>query len=132
MELKITRIETGPEGTFGVMSIDGKVFCCTLELPWKDNAVGVSCIPVGKYECGARNSAKFGLVPEVLGVKGRRDILIHPGNVLGDIQGCIMLGYRFGVWPQGGRALYDSRMAMEAFRAASHGAKKLTLEIVQV
>ena len=44
---EIVRLEKSADGTFGVLRLDGKVFCVTLELPDRGNKVNVSCIPVG-------------------------------------------------------------------------------------
>ncbi len=38
------------DATLGVLRDDNDLaICCTLELPWRDNLVGLSCIPTGKY-----------------------------------------------------------------------------------
>lgn len=64
----------------------------TLELPWRDNQVKVSCIPVGEYECALVDSPKFGKVYGVAKVPGRSHILIHYGNYPSNTDGCILLG----------------------------------------
>ncbi|UTW60813.1 hypothetical protein KFE98_12335 [bacterium SCSIO 12741] len=85
-------------GTFELFDEEGKIFhAFSLELPWKDNQVRVSCIPTGNYRCIYRVSPKFGpsyLVEEPEGghVTGRTWILIHPGNYHTQILGCILLG----------------------------------------
>lgn len=129
MEIKIVRVDTSEEGTFGVLLLDGKAFCNTLELPWKNNTKKISCIPAGKYSATVRKSAKFDYVPEILNVPGRSDILIHPGNVLANIEGCIMVGKSYGKLKTE-RALFDSRLAMDALRAEILSAKKLSVETI--
>lgn len=88
----------------------------TLELPWRDNLPQVSCIPAGVYDCKVRPcslgiSAGLGLAIEVLGVPGRSDILIHVGNTPKDIQGCVLVGERFGEDPNYGTIVVSSRVA---------------------
>jgi hypothetical protein len=62
----------------------------TIELPWKNNQAGVSCIPEGKYDLVKRWSPKFGSHLQILNVPGRELILIHPANdALLELRGCI-------------------------------------------
>ena len=44
IQAKLTRNETGDEGTFGELSVLDRVFK-TGELPWRDNNNDFSCIP---------------------------------------------------------------------------------------
>lgn len=107
MKAKLQRLETGPLGTFGQLTItdnhDDHVIrqWKTGELPDKGNERGVSCIPPGIYKCGLVNSPKFGPETyEVLNVPNRSHVLIHAGNHCGDtscghtsdVEGCILLG----------------------------------------
>jgi hypothetical protein len=74
--------------------------CCTLELPNKNNAHSVSCIPVGTY-----NTIKYdrpngkGKCFWLQDVKDRSAILIHAGNFATgkkvDTEGCILVGSKF-------------------------------------
>lgn len=67
----------------------------TLELPWRDNAPQVSCIPEGTYAVVSRQSEKFDWHYHVLDVPGREWILFHPGNYTRELRGCILPGTRF-------------------------------------
>ena len=79
-----------PDGTNGTLEVDGKFICYTIELPWKDNQVGISCIPEGKYFISKRYSAKFNWHLEVMDVQNRKYILFHPANyALTELRGCI-------------------------------------------
>lgn len=100
----INRIYT-PKQAFGFLSvIDGvdKVLdTCVLELPWKNNERGVSCIPEGVYPVIKHNSPKFGSCLWVREVPNRSEILMHKANYVGsnnpktgksDLLGCIAPG----------------------------------------
>jgi len=78
--------------------------CRTTELPERNNAPQISRIPAGTYLCKWAKSPKFGWVYHVTGVPGRRNILIHAGNLAGDValgylshsHGCILPCGRMG------------------------------------
>lgn len=124
------------QGTYGVLAVPGGLVLQTLELPWRDNRRQVSCIPAGRYACAITQSPKFGRVYLLQGVPGRSEILIHAGNVAGDVsrglrsdvQGCILLGRSRGEL-RGQRAVINSRVAVDEFMAELHGAP-FTLEIL--
>lgn len=102
----IIRGKSTEHGTPGRLVADLEGFvCASLELPWNDNRTGLSCIPVGEYQCIPYPSAKFGNVYMVQNVPGRYGILFHYGNWAGDVQqgyrshsrGCILLGQKHGI-----------------------------------
>lgn len=79
--------------TIGRLSLSGGTFqCFTLELPWKENERGISCIPAGAYEAFKRMSPKNGSVIELSNVKDRSNIQIHRGNYTRQVEGCILVG----------------------------------------
>jgi Family of unknown function (DUF5675) len=79
-----------PDGTNGKLEFEGKLICLTIELPWKKNEKRISCIPEGKYFINKRYSKKFQFHLEVLDVKDRSLILLHPANnALKELNGCI-------------------------------------------
>ncbi|AUR95369.1 hypothetical protein NVP1239O_25 [Vibrio phage 1.239.O._10N.261.52.F6] len=92
-------------GTFSTMSFKGDHVCDFLERPWYNNKPSVSCIPEGTYKLTPHDSPTFGycyiLEAETLGVgkhKGlRTHILIHKGNTIDDVKGCLVPGVDFGV-----------------------------------
>ncbi len=78
------------EGTNGILFFNGQELCKTIELPWKENQRRVSCVPEGKYKIRKRFSKKFGWHLELMNVKNRDLILIHPTNdALKELNGCI-------------------------------------------
>jgi len=97
MQAKLIRLESSPEVTLGVLLLDGRVFCQTLELPWKNNAKSISCIPEGNYVCKRVDSPKFGNTFEIQNVPDRDDVLLHQGNFVRDSRGCIIVGGGFNV-----------------------------------
>lgn len=79
-----------PNGTNGQIECNGKFICHTIELPWKNNTQGVSCIPEGKYLLKKRFSNKFKWHIEITKVPNRGAILFHPANnALTELNGCI-------------------------------------------
>lgn len=64
----------------------------SLELPWKNNDQGVSCIPAGRYRLVPRSTQERGNHLLVENVPGREWILIHRGNYPSDVLGCILVG----------------------------------------
>jgi hypothetical protein len=79
-----------PDGTNGTLECEGQLICYTIELPWEANEKSVSCIPEGKYLLRKRYSKKFRWHIEVVDVKSRCFILLHPANnALNELKGCI-------------------------------------------
>lgn len=93
------RIEDSEACTEGLLTIDGRFYCYTLELPWNNNVRNISCIPEGEYNVKVMKSEHFSLkmghavyLPQVLGVPNRDGILIHGANTVNDLLGCIGVG----------------------------------------
>lgn len=104
-------------GTFGVLKIDKRVFCYTLEPPDIENASNVSSIPAQQYICSRTKSPTFGETFEVLGVPDRSNILFHPGNIVSDTAGCILLGRNLGTLGKD-RAIMSSGDTFRSFMTA--------------
>ncbi len=90
--LKLFRKTPTPIQTLGYFECPDGVTYPSLELPWKDNAVGVSCIPVGLYKMVLHVSPKFGRCYWLQDVPNRSEILIHPANFVGQLRGCMAPG----------------------------------------
>lgn len=87
--------------------------CKTLELPWRDNNINISCIPAGKYEVVKRFSEKYKKHFHLLNVPGRSMILIHSGNYYTDTKGCILVGETLtDINADGYRDVTSSRITM--------------------
>lgn len=134
-EVLLRRFAYTPNGTFGRIKVNGKEFY-TVERPWQDNKPNVSCIPEGKYTLRMRDSGvvtrstggAYSRGWEVVGVKGRTFIMIHPGNSLDDLQGCIAPGKQLGV--VGGKwAVISSRPAFDELMAELSGQDEWNLTI---
>lgn len=97
----ISRYKEDERQTLGILKIfadetkSREVFKSrTLELPWRDNRSGISCIPKGEYICRWTYSPVFKRrMYEVLGVPGGRlGIRMHSANFTRQLRGCIAQG----------------------------------------
>lgn len=114
-KLTLKRINSSRECVLGVLELDDKEICKTLELPWRDNQKGISCIPAGEYKLSPYPSSRFGEVYIVNDVPNRTGILIHTGNTASDIQGCILVGDSYGKL-NGKKAVLNSRQAFNLLK----------------
>lgn len=116
--------EYHPEVTVGTLRMyydrldigqDPIVTIKTIELPWKDNARCISCIPEGRYVCTPRESDKFGKHFHIRDVPDRSWILFHVANYISDLEGCIAVGrYHADIDQDGIMDVAQSRLAMNA------------------
>lgn len=134
----LERFAYTPFGTFGRI-IYGDFRAFTVERPWVNNTPRESCIPDGIYDMQWYNSPKFGQTWALLGEtvslfpesgKRRAAILIHAGNTMDDLLGCIALGATLGN-VNGKWAVLNSGVTTRAFLAATKG-KQLQLHITPV
>jgi len=121
----IQRLITGDAGTFGLLTLQGGQVLHTGELPWRDNAPDISCVPAGSYEAVLAFSPHFQRsLFHLEGVPGRTNCMIHPANWMGDaskglkcqLEGCIALGMGEGQL-EGQEALISSQEAIQVFYA---------------
>ena len=89
----LTRDSDNGVETLGRLSY-GSFSCDTLERPWKNNQVNISCIPKGSYNVvwSFSSNPSLGWTYEVQKVPGRSGIRIHQGNFVSNSEGCILLG----------------------------------------
>jgi len=122
----LERLESSDEGTFGILRYyDGEYlhYFYAGELPWRDNAPNVSCIPKGVYTVMWTRSPRFKRCMYLVAkVAKRSGIRAHAANFMGDdtkgfrkqLHGCIALGEKLG-WLGGQKAILVSRPAMRRF-----------------
>ena len=131
MNLRLVRKTFTPESTIGVLSVNGKTECFTLEDRVRAAKIaGKTAIPAGIYEVSITFSDRFQRpLPLLLNVPGFSGVRIHPGNTAADTDGCILVGRT-----EGRNAVLQSRAAFQALfaklRAASRR-EKLFIEIVR-
>lgn len=129
--IHVSRLSTDAQGTVGRVAV-GASHWPLLELPWRDNQRGKSCVVAGVYRAQLYQSPKFGQVIWVRAVPQRSGILFHAGNVAGDAAqgwmthslGCPLPGSRTGrlvVAGRAQRAVLSSKMAMRQILAAVAG-----------
>lgn len=137
--LSILRDETGDQGTFGIGTLtagDNRLgYWDWIELPWRDNLTGISCIPAGTYQAHMGFSSREARDVYILqGVDGRSAIELHPANWAGDttkgffsdLRGCAAPGIARGEItpphadaPQA--AILQSHRAFDQFMLACNG-----------
>lgn len=97
MILKLYRTQVLPTCVKGNLYVDGFLECFTLELPLlfegTYNVPDKTCIPEGTYGVNRNAASKFGPnTPLLVGVPGRSNVELHPGNTPADTDGCILVG----------------------------------------
>lgn len=137
MNAEIIRVERSNEGIFGVLKLEGRCFCVTLELPWYSNKStsdtpndpsDISSIPDGTYTCYRVQSPSRGEVWQLQDVPNRQHVLIHAGNTVKDTMGCILVAQYFGKL-QGNRAILNSGDTFEKFMDVTRQVNRLDLTI---
>lgn len=133
----IKRAYPTTDGYFGNWDLEGIPLYQTCELPWKNNMPNVSCIPKGEYTCQKVYSPRFKkMLFQVLDVQGRQNVLIHAGNTIHDIEGCILLGLGYSmintkdyghVW-----GVTNSRVALDDFMTRMSNESQFKLVITEV
>ena len=126
----LARFAYTPHGTFGVLAYRD-FQCYTVERPWFDNESNVSCIPEGPYTLELSRYNKGGYASyEIMNVFRRTDIMIHKGNSIVDVRGCVAtgkaLGFIGGKW-----AVSNSGDAYEEWMEAMEGVKSTGLIVSQ-
>ena len=93
----ITRIAYTPQGVFGILEVNN-FKCYTLERPYEDNKVNISCIPCGEYMLKKDTFEKGGGYDnyKIVYVEGRTDIELHAVKDITNSLGCILLGLKLG------------------------------------
>lgn len=126
----LTRISDDGVCTEGILEGMG-LFFHTMERPWLGNEKNISCIPKGVYRVVPHGwdgeDVKFRQSYKLLGTEPRTAILIHHGNFVKDVKGCILIGTGSGVLGNE-RAVLSSVRAMNELRSKV-GKRGFILEI---
>lgn len=151
MEILVERKWKKPNYTIGIMSIDGKRFCETLEdvdrnLNSSMNVEQIkdikkpneTAIPTGTYKVTLDIfSHKFGnksfykktcngKLPRILNVKGFDGVLIHCGNTNLDTSGCILVGRNL----EKGKILKSQEIFEKLYKVLKENKNNLTIKII--
>lgn len=128
--VRLTRLEEGPEGTFGVLKLDDEVFCWTLEPRDMLNAANISSIPgPQQYVCERFYSQRFKLQTFIIAnVPERTKVLFHPLNIVEETEGCIGLGETIGKL-RGMKAILNSGKTFKRFMKQMVGIERFRLTI---
>lgn len=133
----LMRLRSDDQGTLGSLLAPNGFTCLCMELPDRDNRQNISRIPAGEYRCTWHHSPRFGWVYWVRNVPGRSAVLIHPGNLAGDVakgfkthsHGCLLLGKYVGKLGRQ-RAVLVSRPTLREFSSAMDK-RDFTLKIME-
>lgn len=110
MNLTLTTVSTDV-ATTGLLRVGQRRFF-TIEQPWRNNEIGVSCVPMGTYKLVPYNSPTHGQTfclhnpslniygPGPFPVGGRSYCELHSANWARQLEGCIALGLE-------GQPMYD-------------------------
>lgn len=151
MEILVERKWKKPNYTIGVMSIDGKRFCETLEDTDRNlnssmtveqikaiKKPNETAIPTGTYKITLDTfSPRFGnksfykkvcggKLPRILNIKGFDGVLIHCGNTNLDTSGCILVGRNLEV----GKVLKSQETFEKLYRILKGNKDNLTIKIL--
>lgn len=121
MQLLLNRAPSTLVCVLGSLAVDGVHECATLELPIRDGLPG-SAIPDGTFSVILAPSPNFELegrtdswiaryasaMPHIVGIPNRSLIMLHWGNVVNDIHGCVAVGRSAGE-----NVILHSRVAFE-------------------
>lgn len=150
MKITLERFGYTPHGTFGrlyIPEVKQEIFTC--EEVWNPKAkreeglANSSCIPEGAYKLSPTDRPKhkntYVLINEALNVyefhNTKTDwssILIHVGNTIDDVDGCIAPGLKFGIYPDRQKtAVLESRKAYEIIRNVLGDTEDHEIEIIR-
>lgn len=130
MKLLLNRKYIKPTYTIGILYIDGKYLCETIEDKVREEKIDdVTAIPYGTYKVDLTMSPKFKrLLPLLEDVPYFTGIRIHRGNTAEDSSGCILPGENKEV----GRVIHSTKYEMliiEKIMEAIKRGEEITIDI---
>lgn len=129
MELHVLRLTSDDDSTCGILRVNGRFECFTLEDEHRDDKLmHETRIPAGVYDVQFRTVGGFnhryskryghewhqGML-QIKNVPGFDYILFHVGNDDDDTSGCILVGAGCNVNHSGGGTVTSSRVGYERF-----------------
>lgn len=129
--ITIARTKELPDRTLGVLYFNDTVIGSTVEQPWRDNMKNQSCIPKGEYDLYPHDSVKHGQVVAFYnptldvyldedqippGKQGRSECLIHEGNFVTDVEGCVAVGNQIVEFQNKGLGVNKSIVTLNKLR----------------
>ena len=136
--IELTRLEENFEfGTFGIWRINKEVFCVTLEPRDEENETEISSIPAQQYEL-QRVKTNLAVVHkygydntfEIMNVPNRTKCMVHPGCLVKNTFGCVLLAEQYGKL-QGNRAILNSGKTFKKFMQIMEGIDTALLTITE-
>lgn len=118
--IELIRLEESEQGTIGILKLNKRVFCFTLEPPDRGNIKHISSIPAKQYRCSIYKSHRHGKTYKVEDVPGRTGIIFHAGNIVDNTGGCILLGSSVGKL-KNNRAVLNSGKTFDNFMKETIG-----------
>lgn len=132
MNLKLNRKWFTENSTCGILYINDKFFCYTLEdvvRPSGEKIKGKTAIPWGKYTVVITHSQKFNKdLPLLIAVPNFVGVRIHSGNYSKDTEGCILVGSTHSTDFVGGSRVLMASL-MDKLRDTISKGEKITIEI---
>lgn len=133
MILRVLRYDLTMTRTMGLLLVDGRFLCYTLEDPLRRIKIpGDTAIPDGDYAAELYSSPRFKQnVVRLANVPNFDDIEIHWGNTAGDTRGCVLVGLsrdRDAVTKS--RAAFDRLMPL--VRSALVSGQRLSVQVQTV
>ena len=122
----LKRVSHMEKATFGVFIYKAIPFAVSLELPWRDNQINISCIPEGTYTLSKRDDRD---AYEFHDVPGRTYIQLHLANLTAELEGCVAPGLSFEPF-DGKIAVRGSKSAFRALESILDGEKNFRLKII--
>lgn len=107
---------------------------CSIELPWLDNAKGVSCFAVGDYPLILERSDRFDKeLWEIKDTPGRSECKVHNASYVSQLEGCVAPGLSFAdINKDGVIDVVNSKIALAEFHAAMGDARKSIIHVTSI